>query len=272
MAGGKSHKYVWNKGQFDTVDPQATDYLLGVFSTSHMSYELDRDNSSTGQPSIAEMTRKAIQILKKDDDGFFLFVEGARIDHAHHETKAKKALHDTLAFDDAVKAAVEETSDEDTLIIVTADHSHVFNIAGYPAIGNDILGLVDPMDPEDVPIDKMPYTTLVYGNGPNYTRNNLTGVDTKDKEYQQPAAVPAVEETHSAQDVAIFARGPMSHLFHGVHEQTYIAHVMAYASCVGMNKEHCSKTYYPPCTQASDALTINLFLFYLSITFIYLIR
>ena len=51
--------------------------------------------------------------------------------------------------------------------------------------------------------------------------------------YEFQAAVPLYSETHGGEDVGIYARGPMSHLFHGVHEQNYIAHVMAYASCVG---------------------------------------
>ncbi|ESO83616.1 hypothetical protein LOTGIDRAFT_179711 [Lottia gigantea] len=189
----KSHSYITNKKQLMEVDASKTDYLLGVFSASHMDYEIDRDDSDIGQPSLAEMTQKAIQILKKNDNGFFLFVEAARIDHGHHATKAKKAIHDVLSFDDAVKAGMDETDADDTLIVVTGDHSHVFNIAGYPAIGNDIF---------------------------------------EDKEYQQPAAVPVVDETHGGEDVAIFATGPMSHLFRGVHEQNYVAHVMAYASCL----------------------------------------
>lgn len=65
---------------------------------------------------------------------------GARIDHAHHDNIAKRALTETIAMDKAVKVAAEMTKEEDTLIIVTADHSHVFNIAGYPKRGNDILG------------------------------------------------------------------------------------------------------------------------------------
>ena len=51
--------------------------------------------------------------------------------------------------------------------------------------------------------------------------------------YNQQSTVPLGSETHAGEDVAIYARGPMSHLFHGVHEQSYIAHVMMYASCVG---------------------------------------
>ena len=60
------------------------------------------------------------------------------------------------------------------------------------------------------------------------------------RDYLQYNIVQMKRETHGGQDVAIFARGPMSHLFHSVHEQNYIAHVMAYASCVGSNKKHCS--------------------------------
>jgi len=60
-----------------------------------------------------------------------------------------------------------------------------------------------------------------------------------DKDFVNDAAVPRKYESHGGEDVAIYARGPMSHLFHGVHEQNYIAHVMRYASCVGDNKEHC---------------------------------
>ncbi len=139
-------------------------YLLGLFEPSHMQYESDRDKDM--EPSIAEMTRKAIEILSQGPDGYFLMVEGwfaevanffqlpkrkshftldfipagARIDLAHHDSKAQKALEDTAAFDDAVKVAVENTDEKDTLIIVTADHAHVFNMGGYTGRGNDILG------------------------------------------------------------------------------------------------------------------------------------
>ena len=67
-------------------------------------------------------------------------LSGGRIDHAHHANQAKKALYETLAFEEAVKVAMETTSEQDTLIIVTADHSHVMTISGYPDRGNGILG------------------------------------------------------------------------------------------------------------------------------------
>ena len=70
----------------------------------------------------------------------FLFYLGGRIDHAHHYNNAYRALNDTVAMSDAVKKAVDMTSDQDTLILVTADHSHVFTMAGYSSLDANILG------------------------------------------------------------------------------------------------------------------------------------
>jgi alkaline phosphatase len=67
---------------------------------------------------------------------------GGRIDHGHHGTYGRRALEETVMFDKAVTAAMEITSEIDTLTVVTADHSHVFQIGGYPARGNDILGKI----------------------------------------------------------------------------------------------------------------------------------
>ena len=61
------------------------------------------------------------------------------MDHAHHNNQAQKALADAVALSDAVQRAMDLTSENDTLIIVTADHSHVFTIAGYPVINTNIL-------------------------------------------------------------------------------------------------------------------------------------
>lgn len=230
----KTFSYVWRKEEFDQINPQNTDFVLGLFESSHMQYEDERDNSSHGEPSLQEMTVKAIEILRKNNKGFFLLVEGGRIDHGHHGTYGRRALEETVMFEKAVTAAIEMTSEIDTLTVVTADHSHVFQIGGYPSRGNDILGLVD----DDNADDGLPYTTLVYGNG-RVGRINLTDIDTRDYNYRQTSAVPLYSETHSGEDIPIYASGPLSHLFTGTHEQNYIPHVMAYASCVGRNKDHC---------------------------------
>ena len=113
-----------------------------------MEYEADRAKDKGGEPSLAEMTEAAIKRLQQDEDGFVLMVEGGRIDHAHHEGNAARALEDYVAFDAAIKKALELTSREDTLIVVTADHSHTFIISGYPKRGNPILGLAVDVDGE----------------------------------------------------------------------------------------------------------------------------
>ncbi|XP_072035695.1 alkaline phosphatase-like [Amphiura filiformis] len=243
-------RYVWNLTEFNKVDERKVDYLLGLFEYSHMQYESARENDKAGEPSLSEMTEKAIKILQKNKNGFFLLAEGGRIDHGHHKGVAYDALHDTLALDKAVSKAMELCQEDDTLIIVTADHGHVMTIAGYPSRGNPILGLHDSY----IAKDDMPYTTLSYANGPggleltdsfneDGTRRNLTEVDTEDEDFIQSAAVPLSDETHGGQDVAIYAYGPMAHLFHGVHEQHYIAHVMMYAACLGKYTEKCEVKY-----------------------------
>ena len=85
-----------------------------------MKYETDRSEDTAGEPSLAEMTTKAIEVLKKNRKGYYLMVEGGRIDHAHHAGNAARALADTIALSDAVRAAAAATDPRDTLILVTA--------------------------------------------------------------------------------------------------------------------------------------------------------
>lgn len=81
-------------------------------------------------------------MLMKDDNGFFLMVEGALIDWSHHDTQAVRAISETVAMDRAVEKAMELLGDQldETLIIVTADHSHTMTVNGYSLRGNDITG------------------------------------------------------------------------------------------------------------------------------------
>ncbi len=193
-------KYVWNKAQFDAINPNTTDHLLGLFEPSHVHYEADRvAHDKAGEPSLTEMTTKAIDILKKNHNGFFLMVEGGRIDHAHHAGNAYRALTDTQQLAVAVHAAMRKTNPEDTLIIVTADHSHVFTIGGYPQRGNPILGLTQGVGASSPDLDLLglPYTTLNYANGPATPAHQISNLPVqKYSPPQQPQdGHPAVKGT-----------------------------------------------------------------------------
>ncbi|XP_020774258.1 alkaline phosphatase, tissue-nonspecific isozyme [Boleophthalmus pectinirostris] len=237
MQNKKGH-YVWNKNQLLSLNPNNVEYLLGLFEPGDLTYDLERNTET--DPSLTEMVEVAIKILKKNPNGFYLLVEGGRIDHGHHEGKAKQALHEAVEMDRAIGRADLLTSIHDTLTVVTADHSHVFNFGGYTMRGNTIFGLA-PMVSD---IDQKPFTSILYGNGPGYKivnggRENVSTIDYQENNYQAQAAVPLSMETHGGEDVAVFAKGPLAHLLHGVHEQNYIPHVMAYAACIGQNREHC---------------------------------
>ncbi|XP_071446779.1 alkaline phosphatase, tissue-nonspecific isozyme-like [Hetaerina americana] len=203
-----------------------------------MDFEADRDKSDEGDPSLAEMTRKAIQILSKNPQGFFLFVEGGRIDHAHHYNNAYRALEETLALEAALEAALPLLDPDRTLIVFTADHSHVMTLGGIATRrGNPIFGV----DAKSSDVDGMPYTTLLYGNGPGFGRENLSGVDTGAKNAVQQSAVPRQWATHGGEDVPVYAKGPGSSLFRGSLDQTFLPHAMAYAACIGEHKERCKR-------------------------------
>ena len=239
---GAGAAYLWNKPQFDAIDPATSGPVLGLFEPSHMQYEADRATDPAGEPSLAEMTDKAIRLLqassaKSGDKGYFLHVEGGRIDHAHHAGNARRALEDTIALSDAVRRAMLMTSEADTLIIVTADHSHTLSMAGYPHRGNPILGLVQGVpDVDGKPVklttdsNGAPYTTLGYANGPGYrgpvARAKLSSVETTALNFLQEAAVPLASETHGGEDVGVWARGPQAYLVRGSMEQNWIFHVM----------------------------------------------
>ncbi|RUS72687.1 hypothetical protein EGW08_019543, partial [Elysia chlorotica] len=170
----------------------------------------------------------------------FPCLPGAAIDLAHHNNLAQKALLEGIALDQAVKTAIDLTSDVDTLTMVTADHSHVFNIAGYPARGHSILGK------EMCTLHHNPLIHLGEEKGARYqyvwNREQLLDADDTALNFKFPVAVPIAYETHGGEDVAIYAQGPMSHLVSGNWEQHFIAHVMAYAACVGPDKSHCTET------------------------------
>ncbi|WNO10086.1 alkaline phosphatase [Teredinibacter sp. KSP-S5-2] len=217
--------------------------VLGLFSSSHMPYVIERQEESA-VPSLSDMAVKAVELLSKNKKGFYLLVEGGRIDHGHHSGQAGKALAEAQEFAEAVKAVLAKVDLSETLVIVTADHSHVLSMGGYPTRGNPILGVVksndehgEPKTEPETAFDNQPYTTLGYYNGPGAVKGARAKPETGLHAVQQ-ALVPTgyeyhgqpyMSETHGGEDVPIYAIGPYSHLVGGVMEQNVIFHIVRYA-------------------------------------------
>lgn len=234
------HVYVQNRTELAAAPPDA--HVLGLLAIDHMAFEHDRDPAI--EPSLAEMTAIAIRRLQNEPNGYVLLIEGGRIDHAHHAGLARHALNETVAYDTAIRTALELTSRDDTLIVATADHSHTLTISGYAQRGNPILGLSVEENSVALARDRRPYTTLGYANGPGAVyppqgngpaqRPDLTNVDTQAWDFHQPALAPtgnetASSETHGGEDVAIYAWGPGDDAVRGTMEQNTVFHVMTRA-------------------------------------------
>jgi alkaline phosphatase len=253
-------RLIWNTAQLEALDLSTTPRLLGLFEPDHMKFEHDRSGDRAGEPSLAELTRAALSVLGRHRQGFVLVVEGGRIDHAHHEGNAHRALTDTVAMAEAVAVVMAQTDPRDTLVVVTADHSHTLSFAGYPVRGNPILGKVMGLSSEDsLPglardATGLPYTTLMYANGPGYPgasaqqpagpkrhehkasgyemargRPDLADVDTTHPDYLQGSAYPLASESHGGDDVGIWASGPGAQSVRGTMEQNVLFHLLVQA-------------------------------------------
>jgi alkaline phosphatase len=238
--------------------------FIGLFSkTSHLDYDLDRialGNAST-QPSLAEMTTKAMDMLAnnpKNPKGYFLMVEGGRIDHALHSTIAQKALQDTVAFDNAIRAAIDKVKLTDptlahTLIVVTADHDHTLVLNGYAKrLGKTttkepgVLGMVKNYNKVGTKLngdltldaDGMPYTIIGFGNGESRTAGArstaaaLTDAQITAALYHQEAVVQSTAggETHGGTDVFLGAIGMGAGNFHGTIENNQVFNLIRTAT------------------------------------------
>ncbi len=227
-----SRQYIWNGEGFAALvskQGKIPGQVMGLFEPSHMQFDADRAKDPGTEPSIAAMTEFAVSQLEAKGTGYFLLVEAGRIDHAHHISNAYRALQDTVALSDAVQWTIDNVDLEETLIIVTADHSHTMTISGYPRRGNPILGVVETEPGKVLPdATGKPYTTLSYANGPGYKKQqpDLTDIDTTDPDYQQLGTVPLIIETHAGEDVAAFAAGKSATQVRGVMEQNKLFNVM----------------------------------------------
>ncbi|CAF1227342.1 unnamed protein product, partial [Didymodactylos carnosus] len=228
----QSHKYVQTRKQLLELNPDKVDYVLGLFAPEYMHVDSEK-RKYPDEPTLEEMTNVAIKILSKNPRGYFLFVEGGLIDVMHHKTFARLAIEEVVDFDRTIEQATKQSNENETLIIVTADHSHTFSFGGYGYRGSDIFGYAsyyEGMNRSD--IDNKTFSIISYGNGPNYAnRSSMNSIHLPRFEY--PAATPLRQGSHGGEDIPVYAQGSWSHLFQGTMEQVMIAHYAAYAACIG---------------------------------------
>lgn len=242
--GADNRHYISTAEELLSLKPD--EQVLGLFSSSHMTYIAEREADSS-EPQLAEMTEKAIDLLATHENGYFLMVEGGRIDHGHHDGMAGYALLEVQEFSKAISVALDKVDLSDTLVLVTADHAHTLSMGGYATLGNPILGLVVTNDvtgrpnkgPYIVAEDGLPHAVLAYANGPGAFGGSPRSMPETGISAVQQALVPLLDtgidgamqpdESHGGQDVALYANGPWSHLVGGVLEQNAIFHIITYA-------------------------------------------
>jgi alkaline phosphatase len=233
------------------------DRLLGLFSNGHMAYEIDR--ADTQQPSLATMTETAIERLSAHEDGFFLMVEGSRIDHAGHSNDPVAHLHDILAFNKAVQTALATTDARNTLVVIVSDHetggmslarsrgdespyawhpSVLSEVTASSGVIADSLRSLRSMDAEDDRIEHMMRETVAHYTGLSDLRD--PALDTLMSEEDPYAVANAISRLvsrrslvgwtthgHTAVDVNLYAHGPGANRFIGHQDNTTVGEIIA---------------------------------------------
>jgi alkaline phosphatase len=240
LAGDPSRNFIDNASGLSDI--RSDEQILGLFSESHMTYVAQRSDDTT-EPTLSQMTSAAIDRLAAGPEGYFLLVEAGRIDHGHHSGIPAYAMLETQALARAVETALKKVDLVDTLVMVTADHSHVFTMGGYPTRGNPILGLVIENDgtgkPNAQPAraeDGSTYRTVQYANG----IGAITSLPRQDPSLGLHSRAQALfarrgigfdgsvsnSETHGGEDVALYASGAGAEGVRGVIEQNLIFDIM----------------------------------------------
>ncbi|MBS1879058.1 MAG: alkaline phosphatase [Actinobacteria bacterium] len=217
----QGYRYVTDADGLSTVGPDQP--VLGLFNAGNMSLEWSGPAASVGkgntpapckegvrppnEPSLAAMTRRAIDLLdaRKNRNGFFLQVEGASIDKQDHATNACGQIGETVAFDRAIGVALDyQEAHPDTLVVVTADHSHTSQIVGEDASGSGLpTGYSTNLTTRDGQTLSLTYGTAGFGGEAG----------------KGPVAVPPSQQ-HTGGAVPVWASGPGGLAVLGTNDHT----------------------------------------------------
>lgn len=223
-----------------------SDKIWGSFAPSALAYDFDRD--ADHEPSLAEMTKKAIDTLSEDEDGFFLFVEGSKVDWAAHANDPIGIISDVLAFDDAVQEALEfAKADGNTMVIAVSDHGNsgitmgnVNTNSNYPEIPVSVY--IDPLKKATMTVEgalkqlnddrsNMKEVGELYGLD-NLSEEEIKALKTSEslqadmsKMLSERANIGFSTGGHTGEDVFLYAYGPSKP--YGLIDNTDIAKSMA---------------------------------------------
>lgn len=231
--------------------------IWGSFAPSALAYDFDRQATNNNEPSLAEMTKKAINTLSQNEKGFFLFVEGSKVDWAAHANDTIGILSDVLAFDDAVKEALDfAKKDGNTMVIAVSDHGNsgitmgnVNTNSNYPEI--PVSAYIDPLKKATMTIEgalrqlksdrsNMKEVAVLYG------LDNLTATEIENlkssktlqadmtKMLANRANIGFSTGGHTGEDVFLYAYGPSKPF--GLVDNTDIAKTMAKFLGINLDK------------------------------------
>jgi len=220
--------------------------VLGLFASDHMSYEIDRDHAL--EPSLAEMAKLAVNLLSRNAKGFFVMIEGSRIDHAGHQNDPATHARDVLAYDDAVKVALDfARHDGHTLVVSVADHETGGLSLGM-SVGDSVVTLA-PQKLMDITASAERMARVIQeGGDPARVLSNAGIADASDAEIARikdavtrakdvPETIGSIENrrfgigwstlSHTAVDVNVHAFGPGARWFAGIHRNDEIGRTLA---------------------------------------------
>jgi alkaline phosphatase len=211
-------------------------HVLGLFADGHLPYheeiETARRRAREGgaqsgddavvAPTLPEMTRKAIDLLERGGQPFFLMVEGGRIDHAGHANWARTLVDETVAFDEAVGFAIRTLEPETTLVLVTADHeTGGLAINGYPDEKEGPWSLF--RGPFEEKGDE-PYAVVTFTSGPGTKRQSRAAPHGSDD--PRPSGISLGSAAHTGVDVALYGWGAGAERVRGTLENTAVYEVL----------------------------------------------
>ncbi len=235
--------------------------VLGLFSKSHMPYWVDHKNDGALMkltPTLAEMAKAAIENLKDSPNGFLLQIEGAKVDHAAHSNDLAGLIYDQIAFEEAVKVAIEfALADGETLVVITSDHGngnpglngygaeYIQSTAGLKSVaqmtasyekmnsivGKDVTKWADviqsklgitltPAEAEVLMAEKSPYASSIFYGNKTATLGVVLGNHTK---------ITWTSTNHTSDHVLVTAVGPGAEQFSGLTQNiSYFDWILAH--------------------------------------------